>query len=332
MTVQDYRVKEGFWNTLSSGDNIKEASQKVSNFIRLQIEEEGFARKILSPQPVTPAECVRSLTQDEFTYIVDFPPTTKAGLYTWTGESGYQTVFGKRAAIPFVTVSTEWQQWHKRQFMAYPYGIEEYIKSTFAVRLQTVEDWYLLTLTEAALAVSSKVVKGVAITESGAASGVFTKEDMINLKKQLTNKMVGRLVLLPATNVADMGLWQMTDLGRDIMNTADKTGEEAFLPGYYGLGWIRTIKEDLLKPGNIYLYGPQEYLGLFLTLGGIDFNVERHGNYIKMAADYALLMCIANTNAVAKLELYSGSSQTLPSWKDIHNQPDTTPQYQVTSL
>jgi hypothetical protein len=325
--VDNIQAKEGFWNLMSYGENTKEAQERLSNFIRTTIEEGGFARKVLTPQPVTVADCRRSMTEEEFTIVIDFPPDSGAGVFTFFGEGRWTTVKGKRAEVPFVTIATPWYQWHKRQFLMYPYSMEEYLRSTFGLRMETCEDWYLLTLTEQALQTykTANIIKGVAVTQSGAASGVFDKEDMINLKKVLTRKMVGRTIVIPATNVMEMGLWNRYNVGNDQYNAADKAGEEAFLKDYYGLRWIRTIKEDLLAPGNIYLYGPTENVGRFYTFGGVDFMVERHRNYLSMACDEVMAMCIANYNALAKLELYSGASQALPTWENIHNLYTSSP-------
>jgi hypothetical protein len=332
MINADIKAKEGFWNVMSSGDT-KEAQQRISNFIRLAIEEEGFWRNVMTPTPVSPADCQRALDQDEFVYLVDLPVDSSAGVFTFFGEGRISTIRGRRVAVPFVTITSQWQQWHKRQFLAYPWSVEDYLRTTFAIRMQTCEDWYGLTLSEASLALSGKIAKGVAVTETGAASGVFEKEDLVTLKKQLTKKMVGKTILITAKNAAEMGNWNSYIVDRDTMIATGKKGEEAFLaPGYFGLKWVRTIKEDLLAPGNIYLFGPQEYLGVFLTLGGVDFMMERYGNYIKMGADEAIAMCIVNYNALAKLELYSGASNALPSWEDIHALPTTTAEPNITSL
>jgi len=59
MYVEQYKVKEGFWNALAT-DNVKEAQAKISRLILLQIEEEGFTRKILPSTPVTAADCQRA--------------------------------------------------------------------------------------------------------------------------------------------------------------------------------------------------------------------------------------------------------------------------------
>jgi len=333
MYVEQYKVKEGFWNALAT-DNVKEAQAKISRLILLQIEEEGFTRKILPSTPVTAADCQRALDNDEFVFIVDFPPESGAGVFTFFGEGRYKVVEGKRAAVPFVTISTDWQQWQKRQFLAYPYNVEQYLRQSFAIRLQTTEDWYFLTLCEAALALNpNNIVKGTVITETGAATSAFQKDDLVLLLKVLTKKMVGKTILITQKNIAEMGAWQRADLDDRTMESTGAQGPDAFVSkNYFGLNWIRTIKEDLLQPGNIYLFGPSQMLGVFLTFGGVDFMIERHGNYIKMAADEAIAMCVANYNALAKLELYSGSSAALPSWEDIHKQPATTAVPVVSSL
>jgi len=186
-------------------------------------------------------------------------------------------VEGKRAAVPFVTISTDWQQWQKRQFLAYPYNVEQYLRQSFAIRLQTTEDWYFLTLCEAALALNpNNIVKGTVITETGAATSAFQKDDLVLLLKVLTKKMVGKTILITQKNIAEMGAWQRADLDDRTMESTGAQGPDAFVSkNYFGLNWIRTIKEDLLQPGNIYLFGPSQMLGVFLTFGGVDFMIER---------------------------------------------------------
>jgi len=88
---------------------------------------------------------------------------------------------------------------------------------------------------------------------------------------------------------------------------------ETALDGYtynkvLGLRVIRTIKNDILREGNVYVFTAPEFFGRNYTLNDVKFYIDKVANRIFWQAWMDIGMGIGNIASVVKLELYSGDS------------------------
>mgnify|MGYP003646781983 CR=1 FL=1 len=100
--------------------------------------------------------------------------------------------------------------------------------------------------------------------------------------------------------------WTISDVG-------DATAKETTVMGYkastvIGRKYIKTIKTDILRPGNIYAYAAPEFVGGFLIWSNIKFYADKERNKVSFEAWENIGMYFANVAGVRKLELYAGSS------------------------
>jgi hypothetical protein len=70
---------------------------------------------------------------------------------------------------------------------------------------------------------------------------------------------------------------------------------------------IRTIKNNILRDGNIYIFAAPEFFGYFYILNDVKFYIDKIANRIMWQSWEDIGMGFGNISAVAKLELYSGS-------------------------
>ena len=88
---------------------------------------------------------------------------------------------------------------------------------------------------------------------------------------------------------------------------------ETALDGYtynkvLGLRVIRTIKNDILREGNVYVFTAPEFFGRNYTLNDVKFYIDKIANRIHWQAWMDIGMGIGNIASVVKLELYAGDS------------------------
>ena len=107
----------------------------------------------------------------------------------------------------------------------------------------------------------------------------------------------------------DINLWTIQDVG-------DKIAGETTVDGYksnktLGVSYIRTIKTDILRPGNIWAFAPEAYLGGYLVFTKLKFEIKREGRMNAFWAYKDEAMYIGNVAAVRKLELYAGSVDSI---------------------
>ncbi len=159
-----------------------------------------------------------------------------------------------------------------------------------------------------------------------AAPFYMQRPDIQTLRSLLTdNRLRGDLLLFTESDWNGVSTWTLEDMG-------DKMQSETLVDGYkyntlLGLKYVKSIKNDILRRGNVYLFTEAQYLGKFYILNASKFYVDKRFNMISWMAWEDIGMLFANIGAVKKMELYPGDatvndangvrSQFVP--KDVRN-------------
>lgn len=111
--------------------------------------------------------------------------------------------------------------------------------------------------------------------------------------------------LMTDTDFEDINTWVQADLGDKIVG---ETVVDGFKYGtLLGRRFVRTLKTDILRPGNIYAFAAPEFLGGFLVLNKTKFYADKERNRISFEAWETIGMYFGNVAGIRKLELYAGS-------------------------
>jgi hypothetical protein len=167
-------------------------------------------------------------------------------------------------------------------------------------------------------------VKGVLAQQSGDGATTFTtyaiqRADIVAIKKLLKRQVLdssgnivraGRLrpvlMLMTESDSDDFDQWTHEDYG-------DKLQSETALDGFtynkvLGLRIVRTIKNDILREGNVYVFTAPEFFGRNYTLNDVKFYIDKVANRIFWQAWMDVGMGFGNIASVVKLELYAGDA------------------------
>jgi hypothetical protein len=153
------------------------------------------------------------------------------------------------------------------------------------------------------------VIKGeLALGDDGTDFTVWPlqRPDLVNLFKLLDgNRLRSERILITEPDHDDILQWTTEDFGNKIQS-------ETVVDGYtyntlLGRKVIRTIKTDILRPGNVYVFTAPEFLGKSYILNNTKFYIDKIANVIQWQAWMDLADSIVNIAAVRKLELYRGS-------------------------
>ena len=171
------------------------------------------------------------------------------------------------------------------------------------------------------MAVAGHIIQPIKALQQAADNFVvkaIQRPDIVKIKKLLSRVIVdssgnvvrqGRLrpelMLACESDIDEFDSWTHEDLG-------SKLESETAINGWtyskvLGLRIVKTIKNDLLREGNVYVFTSQEYFGRNYTLNDVKFYIDKIANRIYWQAWMDIGMGIANIAAVVKLELYSGS-------------------------
>jgi hypothetical protein len=324
----------------------EEGRQKIAAYgggvIRDHLREVSFARKVLPPMPVTPAECQVSTEHDGLVKIEELEPESRAMVVDFRGSSRARYIRAPRVAVSFFTIESEHFEKTEQELLAYKMPITKMIEEQSANNLQEIEDRQFLIYAEAGIQQVQKdanesyanhlafnatninagnvaygpdqnasVMKGQLALTAGADDFVVrpvNRPDFVNFFKMMAGpdrRLRLDLVLLTEPDYDDILQWTVEDMG-------DRIQSETVVDGYkyntlLGRRFIRTIKTDILRRGNIYGFAAPQFLGCFYVLNNTKFYVDKVGNKITFWCWEDIGMAFLNLNSLIKLELYSGS-------------------------
>jgi hypothetical protein len=337
-------VNSGFIERLDTEGPTKTAQATV-NYIKDRLREATFTDQILPNQRVVRGDLQRSTEHDTLVKIVDIEPTSRAMPLTFRGQPTATYVTGKRYAIGFFTISSLKFEIIEQELMAYEMPVTKIIEENSLKDMMELKDREFLLHTEACVNAMQEEGNGGAVAfnatnvNAGAVVGVskikgalalsvavddfvarpIQKSDITDIKKLLKRKIVdaagitvraGRLrpvvMLITESDADDIEKFTIEDMGGKL------TGETA-VDGYaynkmVGLRMIKTIKNDILKEGNVYVFTAPEFFGRNYTLNDVKFYIDKIANRIFWQAWMDIGMGIGNIASVVKLELYGGSN------------------------
>ena len=356
MEYSSEMVNSGFIERLETEGPTKTAAASL-NYIKDRLRESSFTDMILPNERVVRGDLQRSTEHDTLVKIIDIEPGSRAMAINFRGQPTAQYIQGKRYAISFYTISSLKFEIVEQELMAYEMPITRIIEENSLKDMVEIKDREFLNHVEAAVNAMqaegntsgstafktstfnagttggrsiSKIKGSLALqqTSDDFVVHAIQRPDIVKIKKLLKRQIVdgngvtiraGRLkpalMLMTESDADDFDSWTLEDYG-------DKLQSETALDGYtynkvLGLRVIRTIKNDILREGNVYVFTSPEFFGRNYTLNDVKFYIDKVANRIFWQAWMDIGMGIGNIASVVKLELYSGDASDSASNSDV---------------
>lgn len=324
-----------FATKLGSAEGKEKIAEYGGSYIRDRLREVSFARKILPPEQVTRGDCQRSVNHDTLVKIVDVEPRSRAMSVSFRGQPTARFIRGPKAEIAFFTIASEVFQKTEQELLAYEMPITKIIEENSVKDIQEIEDREFMIHVEAAVQALQAEANGgtpVALNRTSLAGGTppvefsvrkgelaraastddatvrpIQRPDVVGLFKMLDgNRLRAERMLMTEVDWDDLLQWTVEDFG-------DRLQSETAVDGYkyntlLGRAYVRTIKTDILRPGNVYCFTKPEFFGKFYVLNATKFYIDKIANLITFQAWEDIGMGLVNIAAVRKLELYSGDA------------------------
>jgi hypothetical protein len=336
MSVPARVMNDLFTQKLGTAEGKEKIAEYGGTYVRDRLREVSYARKVLPPQQVTRADCQRSVNHDTLVKIVDVEPQSRALSLTFRGQPTARFIRGPKAEVAFFTVSSEMFQKTEQELLAYEMPITKIIEDNSVKDIQEIEDREFTINIEAAVqalqqqanggtvtTLDASTVKAGTVVEFSVRKGELARTattndgtvrpiqrpDLVNLFKLLDgNRLRSERVLMTEVDWDDLLQWTVEDFG-------DRLQSETAVDGYkyntlLGRAYIRTVKTDILRPGNVYVFTRPEFFGKFYVLNNSKFYIDKIANMITFQAWEDIAIGIINIAAVRKLELYSGDATT----------------------
>jgi len=330
-------LNDVFSQRLGSSEGKEKIAEYAGTYIRDRLREVSFARKVLPPQDVTRADCQRSVNHDTLVKIIDIEPQSRAMSLTFRGQPTARFIRAPRAEVAFYTISSEKFEKTEQELLAYEMPITKVIEDNSVKDIQEIEDREFTTHIEAAVQAIQQEANGGAVTTLNSAAVIagttveaavrkgelarnatgpnatsavplpLQRPDIVNLFKLLDgNRLRAEVVLLTEVDWDDILQWTVEDQG-------DRVQSETTVDGFkyntlLGRSYIRTIKTDILRPGNVYTFTKPDFFGKFYVLNNTKFYIDKIANLITWQSWEDIAISVINIAAVRKLELYGGDA------------------------
>jgi hypothetical protein len=334
MSVPARVLNELFTQKLGSSEGKEKMAEYGGSYIRDRLREVSYARKVVPPEQVTRSDCQRSVNHDTLVKIVDVEPQSRALTMSFRGQPTARFIRGPKAEVGFYTISSEVFQKTEQELLAYEMPITKIIEENSVKDIQEVEDREFTVFTEAAVQALQVVANGgvaTALNASNIQAGLVVefsvrkgelartatsndatirpiqRPDLINLFKLLDgNRLRSERLLMTEVDWDDILQWTVEDFG-------DRLQSETAVDGFkyntlFGRSYIRTVKTDILRAGNVYVFTKPEFFGKFYVLNNTKFYIDKIANVITFQAWEDIGMTVINIAAVRKLELYSADA------------------------
>lgn len=328
-------MNELFTQRLDSSESKTKMAAMGGTWIRDRLREQAFSRHVLPPENVSKSDCQVSVNHDTLVKIIEVEPQSRAMAIDFRGQPTARFIRGPRAETAFFTITSEKFEKNEQELLAYTMPITKVIEDNSVKDIQEVEDLEFLRHVEAAVqalqteanatttvaynatniragnanAQVVSIVKGeLALAANGDDFTVYPiqRPDLVELFKLMdANRLRGERVLITEPDHDDVLSWTVEDFG-------DKIQSETVVDGYkyntlLGRKVIRTIKTDILRPGNLYLFAAPQFFGKFYILNNTKFYIDKVANVITWQCWEDIAMAVVNIASVRKLELYRGS-------------------------
>ena len=308
-----------FIDALDNKDGLEKVAMETSSYVRTRMREVSFARKILQPQPVTKADCQRSVNHDQLVKVVDIEPNSYASAINFRGKPISEYIVGERYEIPFFGISSREYQKTEEELLAYEMPVTEIIENNSLKDLHAIEDEAFIAKVEASITTSGKSSNE---TAANTVAGELDPAVFIALFNLLENSgTVGTAlthdfdakrydtdcVLLNRADYNKLLLWVQRNGG----TAGGGAGGDAFadnvvINGYtystlFGKKLIVTQKGELVAPGTMYAFAAKPYIGHAYILGDVKFWIEKKRNVITWSLYEIIAYGIGNAFAMAKV-------------------------------
>ena len=295
-TVNTQFFNQAFIDKLENGME-KEAGQAMSAFVRQRLREEGFTRKIITPQMVTSADLDRGL-DDQPRVIVEKEPDSVAASLSLSANGELRYFNGPRYEVPFYKIESNTFKKSKYELATYKTDIRQILQDNSVKDIQKEEDINFWTSINTIASNNNNVLDYSTGGGNATNFGVNSLMDLINLlvnNEQKPGKILmsfsayNKLISRKAVVIGDIA-------ASDLFRGGDQTN-------FYGFDIVTTIKSDVLQNNNpgdqVAVFAPQQYLGQFYALQEPTVFLKTEKDMVEFSTYESVGVGIGNVNGVA---------------------------------
>lgn len=282
---------------------LKNASTASSNMIRRKIRENGFARSILPPKPVSNEDLDRLPDTDLPAIIEDMEPLSP-GAKSISFDDTADTAFyrGDKFVVYFDKITTPEYTKNVNELRTYKMDLRAVITDNALKDMQRTEDSRFIKGVDRIVGLTS----GVGLSgkpQNFNITGGLTRDTYQKALSVLEDADLNNGVFLMNRKTAKSFLsWNRTEIGGDLAQDLFTDGLSALKEAkIHGVRHLFTIKRDLVPDNVVYLFAEPDYLGRWYSLQDTTMYVEKKKDILRFSAASLQGLSIANVAGVAKV-------------------------------
>ena len=302
-------------NSAKDGDICKFASEAGNSYIRMQLFEQGFTRRIMPARPVSYAD-LNQFFDETLGMIIEVEPTqTVSASVPLDTAMPTLLYFAPKAPLYFYDIKTPKFEKNVKILNSYKMDLRKIMMDNALKSMSKQEDSDFVTLT-----VDAVNAGGVNVTFAGG----INRNSIVELAKimQKQNLPQGICLLNNSTFLDFCKLGRNAWGGDGAQRTLEKGPEAINEASLVGINFLSTNKADLVNDNVAFIYTQPDYLGVFGELEKPVMYVEKKQDRVRMEASETVGMTIVNTRGTAKVTFMAAGTNTpypVPYSKDGNN-------------
>jgi hypothetical protein len=287
----------------------KEAGAAMSTFVRQKLREDGFTRKILTPQMVTASDLDRDL-DDTPRVIIEKEPDSVAATIALNGKSETRYFKGSRYQVAFHKIESAEFEKSKFELATYKTDIRHILQENSVKDIQKQEDSNFIT-SLAQIFSDTRGLSGRRYYNDTELTGVTVTDKLMQLVQFMVDdfQKPGKILMSHQLYLAILRE-PATQLGDAVASRHFDTGS---MEGFYGFEIVTSNKSDILntawldagtdaeqtaaKGDLVVVFAPEAYFGQFYSLQEPTVYLKSEADMISFKTYEAVGVGIGNTKA-----------------------------------
>lgn len=284
--------------------DMRKAASAVQDYTRIKMREDGFARKVLPPIPITNADLDRQLTSDRNIVIVDKEVESDEAVSVPYGTlPSYRYIRTDRYAVPIQRTMTKMHYKDISTFRTDHADVRQILANGMIKDMLTEEDSKLIRVSDAIVGSAAAPTAGgqhyaIDDTDQGYPSRIGFNE-ALKLLPRLDSSLPCSTILINSIMINDVQKWGRDEIGGDMAGEITVKGwAETTI---FGKRLIVTIKRDLVNDLEMYMFAEPKFMGKFFTIQDATIHMEKENGFmIKFFAYKEDGAAIGNTLSIGK--------------------------------
>jgi hypothetical protein len=294
------------FDKLSSRDPVleKQAIDKVNDFTRTKMREDGFYRRVMPPIPITNDDLDRAIDTDKPIKIVDREMDSPAAIsipFATLPTNLY--IRGSRYRVHFDRITTPRFTKDVDELRTWIMDIRQVISDNAIKDMLAEEDGKFLRAVNSALVGANITVPTSGVIQYETISGGITRDTLWDSLKVMPNtpsNLEVHTIVCNNITIKEVGKFDRIEMGGNLSEDIMRDGIS--FARMLGVDWIITIKKGLVGTNTMYHFADPKFIGKNYELEPTTMYIRREAYFLEFFAYETLGGSIGWTSGLARID------------------------------